>query len=67
MPDHPNLPEPLRPIIAFLLGEGTLHGYRFGELPADGSGATWWRKHLREALAKCEADESAWIVQKEVK
>lgn len=34
-------------VIDFLLGEGTLDGWGYGEKP-DKTGAFWWRKHLRD-------------------
>lgn len=33
-------------VIKFLLGEGNLHGYAFGEKP-ENAGPFWWRTHLR--------------------
>lgn len=39
-------------VIAFLLGEGKLEGYSFGEYPYNGENYKrryWWRKYLREA------------------
>lgn len=41
------------PVFAFLLGEGPLEGYWFGEHRPSGKSHPanfWWRKHLRAAL-----------------
>ena len=38
------------PVFAFLLGEGQLNGYGFGDKNENERGTFWWRKHLREAL-----------------
>lgn len=51
-------------VISFLLGEGTLDGWGYGERPAN-TAAFWWRKALREAwntradIIKAKDDEIA--------
>ena len=42
-------------VMAFLLGEGSLDGYWFGDSPPAGRGPYWWRKQLREAAARLRA------------
>lgn len=52
----PEVPSDIReaPVFAFLLGEGPLEGYWFGEHRPSGKrypANFWWRKHLRAARA----------------
>ena len=42
--------DPNAPVFKYLLGEGPLDGYHFGEPHETERGYLWWRKHLRAAL-----------------
>lgn len=54
----------LQHILLFLLGEGDLHGYSFGE-HKDGQGQYWWRVHLREAMLNAAPTPPAQAVPQE--
>lgn len=52
------MPQQLTSVVKFLLGEGEIDGYGFGEQPPHHP-PFWWRRHLREAidaLAKPQAN-----------
>lgn len=54
MTTNTNAAPDLKTVINFLMGDGPLNGFQFGETP-EGAGKYWWRKHLRAALATAAA------------
>lgn len=48
-PLQSSMPDALAKVGAFLLGEGEIEGYSFGQAPPN-QGNFWWRKELRTAL-----------------
>jgi len=47
-------------VVAFLLGEGPLHGSWFGDTrPPDTQGNYWWRSHLRKAFSASSTNAAA--------
>lgn len=48
------MPERLSSVINFLLGDGEIDGYGFGETPPHYP-AFWWRSHLRDEVARLNA------------
>lgn len=54
MTTNTNAAPDLKTVINFLMGDGPINGFQFGETP-EGAGKYWWRKHLRAALATAAA------------
>jgi len=55
----------LKTVINFLMGDGPLNGFQFGETP-EGAGKYWWRAELRRAALSTAAQLPA-VPQEELR
>ena len=51
MNTNTNTPASLQEVTKFLLGQGPLRGFWFGEQPKSETAKFWWRRDLIDAIA----------------